>query len=437
MNSNKIKLLIEGMTCSHCEMTIEKKLISMKGIFNVKASYAKCEVNIDYDKDIISIKEIRKAINTLDYKVVDFTRKNQFASNTQPLYILIIILSVYFILNHFQLLNVTNYFPQIQSSMGYSMLFVIGLLTSLHCVAMCGGINLAQSLHSAENSRSVINSNLLYNLGRVVSYTVIGGIVGGIGSVISLEGSFRGAVVIIAGIFMIIMGFNMLNIFPWLRYINIKVPRFLSKRINSKKAKEKSSFYIGLLNGLMPCGPLQSMQLYALSTGSIVAGSYSMFLFSLGTVPLMFILGTISSKLNKKFTDKMLSICAMLVVVLGVGMINNGLSLSGVLIPQIQTVESVENTAQIEGEYQTITTVLDFGRYQPIIVKAGIPVKWIIKAETGKVNGCNNEIIIPEFDLEIKLNEGDNLIEFIPTETGQYGYSCWMGMIRSYITVIE
>ncbi|WFA08851.1 sulfite exporter TauE/SafE family protein [Tissierella sp. Yu-01] len=437
MNSIKIKLLIEGMSCSHCEMAIENKLIGLRGVSYVKASYEKGEVEITYDKDITSIGQIKKTINKLDYKVVDFTNKKQFTSNTKLLYILTIILSVYFVLNHFKLLNFVNYFPQIQSNVEYSMLFVIGVFTSLHCIAMCGGINLAQSIHSVESRKSTIHSNLLYNMGRVISYTIIGGIVGGIGSVISLEGSFRGAVAIIAGIFMIIMGFNMLNVFPWLRYINIRVPRFISKRVNNNKSKAKSSFYIGLLNGLLPCGPLQSMQLYALSTGSIVAGAFSMFLFSLGTVPLMFILGTISSKLNKKFTDKMLSICAMLVVVLGVGMISNGLSLSGVLIPQIQTAEALASTAELEGEFQTIRTVLDFGIYQPIRVKAGIPVKWTIRAEKGKVNGCNNEIIIPEYNLEVKLKEGDNLIEFIPTEAGQFGYSCWMGMIRSSIIVTE
>ena len=437
MNSNKAKSLVEGMTCSHCEMIIEKGLISLIGVSFAKASYSKGEVEFSYEKDIISIEEINETINKLGYKVVELSSKKQFTSNTHSLYILIIILSLYFVLNHLQLLNFTNYFPQIQSSMGYGMIFVIGVLTSLHCIAMCGGINLAQSIHSTGNSKSPVYSNLLYNFGRVVSYTVIGGIVGGIGSVISLEGSLRGAVAITAGIFMIIMGLNMINIFPWLRHINIKVPRFLSKKVSNKKSKAKSSFYVGLLNGLMPCGPLQSMQLYALSTGSIVTGAFSMFLFSLGTVPLMFILGTISSKLNKRFTEKMLSICAMLVVVLGVGMINNGLSLSGVIIPQIQSTEAISNSAHMEGEYQTVTTVLDFGRYEPIKVKAGVPVLWTIRAEEGKVNGCNNEIIIPKYNLKVKLVEGDNLIEFTPSESGQFGYSCWMGMIRSSITVIE
>lgn len=437
MNHKKTKLSIEGMSCAHCEMIIEKTLSSLKGVSNVKASFGKGEVEFTFDDEVICIDEIKAAINKLDYKVVESAPSKNFTSNTQALYILIIILGGYVILNHFELLNFTNYFPQIQSSMGYGMLFLIGLLTSLHCVAMCGGINLAQSVNAGKSAKSAIHPNILYNLGRVVSYTVIGGIVGALGSVISLSGGLRGSVGIIAGIFMMIMGLNMLNVFPWLRRINLKPPRFINNRINKKKAREKSSFYIGLLNGFMPCGPLQSMQLYALSTGSFLAGAFSMFMFSLGTVPLMFILGTISSKLNKRFTERMLAICAMLVVVLGFGMINNGLSLSGVFIPQIQSAQVAENIARIEGDNQIITTQLDFGKYTPITVKAGIPVKWTIYAEEGKINGCNNEIVIPEYEKQTKLLVGNNLIEFTPTEEGKFGYSCWMGMIRSSITVVK
>jgi len=330
----------------------------------------------------------------------------------------------------------TNYFPQIQSNVGYGMLFVIGLLTSLHCVAMCGGINLAQSVNASKTGGTTILPNLMYNLGRVVSYTVIGGVVGALGSVISLGGGLRGTVAIFAGIFMVIMGLNMLNVFPWLRRFNLKMPKFIGRRISTKKTGKHSSFYIGMLNGLMPCGPLQSMQLFALSTGSFITGAFSMFLFSLGTVPLMMGLGILSSKLNKKFTEKMMSICAILVFILGLGMLNNGLALSGILVPQLASTDTNLNMAQIEGEYQMLTTPLDFGRYPQITVKVGVPVKWEIIAEKGKVNGCNNEIIIPEYDISTKLKEGKNIIEFTPTKEGQYGYSCWMGMIRSSITVI-
>lgn len=437
MITQKAKLSVQGMTCSHCEMVIEKGLLSLKGVTNVEASFGKEEVAITYNAEDISLEEIKNAINKLNYKVLGDYSKKHFIGNTNAIYILIIIMGAYVILSHFELLNFTNYFPKVQSSMGYATLFIVGLLTSLHCVAMCGGINIAQSVHSVDNNKSAIQPNLLYNLGRVVSYTVIGGIVGGIGSVFTLTGSFRGIVAILAGIFMIIMGLNMLNIFPWLRNINIKVPKFISKIVFDNKLKSKSSFYIGLLNGLMPCGPLQSMQLYALSTGSIITGAFSMFAFSIGTVPLMFGVGTVSSKLNKRFTERMLSISALLVIVLGVGMMNNGLGLSGVVVPQFNTIEESPNTAKINGDYQTITTSLDYGTYPAITVKAGIPVQWTLIAERGRVNGCNDVIIIDEYDLKIPLYEGENLIEFTPTESGQFGYSCWMGMIRSSITVVE
>lgn len=462
MKENQI-LLLTGMSCAHCELTIEEALSKLAGIENINASYGKGEVSFTFDKEAVSLDDIIKTINKLDYKVVEETKKNDKKNkelkeknsetinrktkendevkekpigNIQSFYILIILIGGYIILKHLGLLNFTNYFPQIQRNMGYGMMFIIGLLTSLHCVAMCGGINLAQSTNASKHVTSTIYPNLLYNLGRVISYTLIGGVVGALGSVVSLGGGFRGTVGIFAGVFMIIMGVNMMNIFPALRRFNIKVPKFIGRRIGKKKTESNSSFYIGLLNGLMPCGPLQSMQLFALSTGSFIYGALSMFLFSLGTVPLMFGLGALSSKLNKKFMDKMLSVCAVLVVVLGLGMLSNGLALSGVTMP-FQSNSGEALTSQMEGNIQTITTPLDFGTYPKITVQKGIPVKWIIQAEKGKINGCNNEFIIPKYDLIIKLHEGENVIEFTPTETGEIGYSCWMGMIRSSITVIE
>ncbi|WP_313131925.1 urease accessory protein UreH domain-containing protein [Anaerocolumna sp.] len=451
MKENK-SLTISGMSCAHCELTIENGLSKLTGMENINASYSKGKVSFTYDSEAVSLDEIKNIINKLGYKVVEENKvvkgnkdakeskaeieKISHNSQSQSLYILIILIGGYIILKRLGLLNFTNFFPRIQSNMGFGMMFVIGLLTSLHCIAMCGGINLAQSANASKKGASAIYPNLLYNMGRIISYTVIGGIVGALGSVISLGGGFRGAVAIFAGVFMMIMGLNMMNVFPSLRRFTIKMPKFLGRKIGKKKEESHSSFYIGLLNGLMPCGPLQSMQLFALSTGSFFYGALSMFLFSLGTVPLMFGLGALSSKLNKKFTDKMMSICAVLVVVLGIGMLSNGLALSGVALP-FQNSGGEAAASQIKDGVQTIITPLDFGTYPQITVKKGIPVKWIIQAEKGKINGCNNEFIIPKYGLEIKLHEGENLIEFTPTEAGQIGYSCWMGMIRSTITVVE
>ena len=426
-----ITLKVEGMFCSNCELKIENKLLKLNGISKVEASFNNQEVKVTYEKNIISQEEIEKTISKLDYKVV---KDKKTKINTQSICILIIILAIYVICNHLGLLNIFNIFPTVEDSMGYGMIFVVGLLTSVHCIAMCGGINLSQSVSSAQNNVKIFTSNFNYNFGRIISYTLVGGIVGAIGSVISFNGAFKGAVAIVAAFFMIIMAINMLGIFPSFRKFNVRMPKKVAIFLNNSK-KGKSSFYIGLINGLMPCGPLQTMQLYALSKASFIGGAISMFLFSLGSVPLMFTFGVISSKLNKKFAEKMLTVSAIIIFILGLGMLNTGLSLSGLKI-NIKT-NNYENMAEMVDDYQQIETTIDYGSYEPITVKKGITVKWIINVPAEKINGCNNEIIIPKYNIDLKLKVGENIIEFTPYEEGIINYSCWMGMINSTITVIN
>jgi hypothetical protein len=227
------------------------------------------------------------------------------------------------------------------------------------------------------------------------------------------------------------MGVNMLGIFPALRKLAFRLPKL--------RAGSKSPLIVGLLNGLMPCGPLQAMQIYALSTGSPAKGALSMFLFSLGTVPLMFGLGALSSVLGKKFYHKVMTAGAALVVVLGLSMFSQGWSLSGFGLPfdaEATASAQGESAVKIENGYQVVNSTLQPGRYPAIRVQDGIPVRWVIDAPKGSVNGCNNSMIIPEYGIEYSFRTGENVIEFVPEGPGTFRYSCWMGMIRSTITVL-
>jgi sulfite exporter TauE/SafE len=446
-------LQVDGMSCANCEIRIENKLSKLDGVVRVKAVFSSSNVYVTYDADRISLDEIIEEIEKLDYTVMnkpdpaagegsERDEKSRGASAVQDkksinqmLGLGIILLAVYLVVK-----NTVgfNFIPEVNQSMGYGLLFVVGLLTSLHCVAMCGGINLSQCVAYQTNSSSSgrlskLKPSLLYNAGRVVSYTVVGGVVGALGSVVSFSGAAKGIVAILSGIFMVIMGLNMLNIFPWLRKLNPRMPKIFGNKIYNNKGKY-GPFIVGLLNGLMPCGPLQSMQIYALGTGSPAAGAISMFLFSLGTVPLMFGFGAVSSLLSGKFTHKMLKVSAVLVIVLGFVMTGRGLALSGVNIP---AASGKSNIAKIEGNVQVVETSMSSGRYTPIIVQKGIPVKWTIQAKASDLNGCNNPMFIPQFNQQYKLTPGDNVIEFTPEAEGNIPYSCWMGMIRSNIKVVS
>lgn len=457
-----ISILIDGMTCTGCETRIENALRKTRGIQNVKVSYANSRVSVTYDANVIERAAIETIIESLDYKVkrpglkVSQTAQSARAAKlpapktkiNQILGIGIIMAALFLVIGQLGGFNIFNAFPQAEQGMGYGLLFVIGLLTSLHCVAMCGGINLslcvplAQAPAEGTGKRTNLRPSILYNAGRVISYTVIGGIVGALGSVISFSGWAKGLVALVAGVFMVIMGLNMLNIFPWLRRFSPRMPKFIASKINSEKQRgSRSPLYIGLLNGLMPCGPLQAMQIFALSTGSPVKGALSMLFFSLGTVPLMFGLGALSSILSKKFRQRMVQVSALLVIILGIFMFQNGVSLSGLKLPSLnRNGDSNQVAAQVDGTIQdgvqVVTTQLESGRYAPITVMAGVPVRWTIQAAAGTITGCNNRLIIPEYNIEKPLVVGNNVIEFTPQKAGIVPFSCWMGMIRSKITVV-
>lgn len=455
MEQNIIRkiLQIEGMTCTGCETRIENTLKKLEGIIDVKAIYSSSNVYVTYDLNLINLNKIIQSVEKLDYKVKNKPEANQSSNNPNKIFhsksdqmgvgqlvgIAVIILALYMIIK-----NTVgfNFIPQVDQSMGYGILFFVGLLTSLHCVAMCGGINLSvctkYTVSTRESKFGTLKPSVLYNMGRVISYTVIGGIVGAIGSIVSFSGTAKGIVAIASGVFMVIMGLNMLNVFPGLRKINPRTPKILTSKVHSNIGQH-GPLYVGLINGLMPCGPLQAMQIYALGTGSMWTGALSMFMFSLGTVPLMFGFGAVSSFLSGKFTLKMMKVSAVLVMILGVIMLSRGMALSG-FNTNIALGASSDSSqiAKVMGEVQVVTTTLESGRYSPIIVQKGIPVRWTISSTVGELNGCNNRINIPEYNIQnVQLEAGDTVIEFTPDKVGNYIYTCWMGMIRSNIKVVD
>jgi len=235
--------------------------------------------------------------------------------------------------------------------------------------------------------------------------------------------------------------------------------------------RSKGPFFVGLANGFMPCGPLQTMQLYALGTGSAFAGALSMLIFSVGTVPIMLGFGFAAALLPRKFVPVMVRASAVLVMFLGVVTFARAASLAGIALPSMPSLASgfarpsKDGAAQARGpgiaitksapvsepsgstqgplvatltaDSQTITTAFASGQYVPFVVQAGVPLKWIIRVTADDLNGCNNPVTVPAYGIRKTLVPGDNLVEFTPKKEGVIGYACWMGMVRSRITVVS
>ena len=457
------------MSCINCQNRIEKALKKAKGIKEAAVSYEKGTAEISYDADSISLQEIETVIRAAGYEVRKSTAVDTGAGRTASFTVLI--LALFVLLQRSGILNVLAPGQLADTGMGYGMLFIIGLLTSVHCVAMCGGINLSQCIGNGEQTSFLAAA--LYNLGRVISYTCIGFVLGLVGMLAGGNGNvgipvvLQGILKLIAGALMVIMGINMLNLFPYLRRFTLHMPQGFAEKINSKKAG-RGAFAVGLLNGLMPCGPLQSMQLVALASGSPIAGAVSMLMFSLGTVPLMLGLGSAVTLLGRRFAGKAMTAGAVLVVVLGLAMISQGGSLTGFPYVLMQETNVANNAADglasdnnkasaladgsaaadsTDGDkagastgaavVQEIHSTLTGRQYPQITVKAGVPVKWVIDVPEHTLNGCNYKMILSAFGIEHTFTEGENVIEFTPTTTGDIKYSCWMGMIRGDILVTD
>jgi sulfite exporter TauE/SafE len=439
------------MYCVHCQNTIEKGLKKTAGVKSAGVNYKTGTAVVTYDAAVTGFEKISAVIESLGYKTLEGNSKNTLR---QIIGTLVIILALYLLMRIFTTGNLAAAFPVAKEGMGYGMLLVIGVLTGVHCIAMCGGINLSQTLRRSgktapASTYSLLLPGILYNGGRLVSYTAVGVLVGALGSVITLSGRFQGVIQLIAGIFMVIMGINMLGLFPSLRRFIPQMPKLFIKKIDEQKTG-RGPLVVGFLNGFMPCGPLQAMQLYALSTGSPVRGGISMFLFCLGTIPMMFALGAASSALSnatsgakgQTFSRRVMQTGAILVAALGLVMFSNGWSLSGFTNPldraaffKPASAQADKDTA-VQNRLQIVNSTLQPGRYPAITVRQGIPVRWIINAPPGSINGCNNRMIIREYGIQHAFKQGDNVIEFTPANAGRFRYSCWMGMINSAITVL-
>ncbi len=432
----------KGTTCESCARIIEKQALKVEGVKKVRFSYAKEKGNVEFDKNKTNIDEILSKIEEKGYECMILEENRTNKALAWVFGILGIAIVGYFIMK----IAHSATLPQISQNMGYGLLFVVGLLTGFHCVSMCGGFVVSYTARHAQKGEKAHKSHMMYGLGKIISYTIIGAAFGLLGSIIAFTPMIRGVAGILAGLFLVIFGLNMLNIFPWLRNIRIRTPRFMSRFIGKESSKHRQPFVIGLLNGLMiACGPLQAIYIMAAGTGSMLEGAKLLFVFALGTLPVMLGFGFLTSLISGKATRRILKASGVIVIVLGLIMINRGVSLTGTGLDTSSIVSSVTadsnelagNAAEISGDYQVIRMDVTSEGWEPdrFVLKKGVPVRWIINGK--EINGCNNAIQVPRYGLSFDIKPGEQVIEFTPDEEGVVSWSCWMGMIPGTFIVKE
>lgn len=465
----KIKLKIIGIHCKSCKELIENEISVLSGVRKVYVDEKTYKAEIEYNPKLTSTHEIVKEIENLNYEVrvvssahsavsshgqEDAEKKktiggpNRNGKYNLPLrnfliggILLLIIGLAYFTISKygaFSLLGKLN-----EPNLGYPLIFAIGLLTSFHCIGMCGGIVMAYTSRfcaSVKGNKNISMPHISYNLGRIISYTLTGAVLGGIGSFFAINKTFIALITLLAGLFMVAVGLSLLSKISVLEKITGILPlsfaRLFSKQLHT--AKPKAPFIIGFLNGFIPCGPLQALQIYALASGSALAGGLSMAVFGLGTAPLMLGFGNIISIFSKSRLKQVMKVSGAIVILLGLLTLNRAWSSinwnSDNQIPSVQENipqkpdSSVKNNEQSDN-YQIARMDLVNRGYVPSVltVKSGVPVKWVINAK--EISGCTDEIMLPAFGIDRKLKPGENIIEFTPKVPGTYKFSCGMQMV--------
>ena len=435
-----------GMKCSSCEKIIEKKILNEVGIKSVKADYVLGKLRLNGG---ITKAKLAKILADIGYEIKKSEgdknrltiKKTQLTQMALAFGILLLGVGAYTFMSEYFNLSI----PKISEDTSFALIFVIGLFTGFHCIAMCGGFVLGIGQKAKGNG---FGAQLRYGFAKTVSYTVIGAVFGFIGSYLIFTPQMRATAAILAGIFLIGFGLNMLDKMKWFR--NVRLPSFgIFDRLSGEN--DKGPVALGLANGLMiACGPLQAFYILAASTGSPLTGASYLFAFGLGTLPALLGFGYFTTLISGASTRKIMHLSGYVVILLGVIWINRGLALSGSgydvntitssVGPQDVSAQTAKTEISTErgDEFQTIYMNVTRYGWSPdvFVLKKNIPVKWIINGL--EITGCNNAIQVPEYNLEFPIKKGEQIIGFNPGDkVGKIPFSCWMGMIPGTFIVTD
>ncbi|MFA6077566.1 MAG: sulfite exporter TauE/SafE family protein [Candidatus Paceibacterota bacterium] len=222
------------------------------------------------------------------------------------------------------------------SDVSYGTAFVIGLIASVStCLAVVGGIVLSLSANSAKRG-GTWRPQVLFHIGRLVGFFVLGGIIGLIGSTFHFSIIANIVLGIIVGIVMLILGINLLDVFSPIRKFQVRLPKCFSRYVLN--ISERNYYFTPALFGagtfFLPCGFTQSMQVYVLTAGGFIEGAITMFVFALGTFPVLALLSFGSLNIaNSSWRGTFFKIAGILVIALALLNITNSLVVAGVIAP--------------------------------------------------------------------------------------------------------
>lgn len=347
--------------------------------------------------------------------------------------------------------------------------FITGLTTGgLSCLAVQGGLLASSLAHQIEQdylqqaaqprkqrsrkSRPVPRSStavpiLLFLSAKTIAYTLLGALLGLVGSYLTLSPITRAMLMILIGIFMLGNALRMFNVHPVFRYFSIEPPKFITRYIRrtAKGTDTVTPLFLGALTVFIPCGVTQAMMAAALGTGSMALGAALMFAFTLGTSPVFFIVAYLTTELGARLEKFFMRFVAAVVLILGLVTVNSGLNILGSpfsfqnltrsLLPSnggSAPVASVARSAAQEGE--VVLYVQNEG-YFPQTLNAAAGKDFTLNLVTEQTYSCSRDFVIPALDFYQLLPDTGTVQVNIPAQEkgSTLFFTCSMGMYTGRI----
>ncbi len=326
MTIRKIHLQINGMHCIGCEQTIEETVSALPGVMSVKASYPGESADIEFDDELIREPGIHRCIIDKGYEIrTEATKKPR---GWLGILIFIILLLLVGGVAFWGKSLMPALIPQINPQMSYAVLFGIGFLTGFHCIGMCGSFVVGYADQSMSTARAIL-SHMAYGFGKTASYSAIGALFGLLGAVVIITTHMRGVAALAASVFLLLYGLKMLNLIPFLRHFSLRLPKGVTRGVNSSIRKRRSPLTIGILSGfLLGCGPLQAMYIMAAGTGDPLEGAGLLFFFGLGTLVPLLGFGFFASFLSRHTIHELVKVSGVLVIIMALMMADRGLKMT-------------------------------------------------------------------------------------------------------------
>lgn len=338
----------------------------------------------------------------------------------------------------------------------YSSAFFIGIIASISsCMVVTGGLLLSMSAtftNIESDKNKLFRLHCLFHTGRLISFFILGGLIGLIGSFFTIGSLSTFIINTLIGFIMLILGINLLGIFKWVKTVQVFIPNNFSEKLHdfAQKNHPLIPFVVGVLTFFIPCGFTQSVQFYTLGTGDFLIGGLTMLFFALGTLPVLALISFGSTKINEsKYSKTIFKLSGIIVIIFALLIIwNNSVSFGIIsrsdftnktdkVLEEIESRDITENVSVIineDGSEKQIVKINAKTGYLPIESVANSGVETFIQFDTNQTFDCSVIVSLPSLKINHQLpNTGLTEINIGVQKRGVFEGSCGMGMFPFYI----